>query len=92
MLLFVEVGGLAFPYIKKTTDGTGVLRSRENVGLCIAYDSNNPTNYCCVSFGTNTGNSIRIEKLSGNIEIGGSYNNQGTWLCDGADSYVVIAI
>lgn len=86
------MGGLAFPYIKKTTKAEGVLRSRENIGLCIAYDSNNPANYCCVSFGTNPGKSIRVEKLSGNLEVGGTYNNQGTWLCDGADSYVVVSV
>ena len=86
------VGGLAFPYIKETTDSAGVLKSRSGVGLCIAYDSKNQSNYCCASFGTNPGNSIRVEKISGNLEVGGTYNNQGTWICDGADSYVVISV
>ena len=86
-----RVGGL-LPIIKKTTNSAGVLKSSSGVGLCIAYDSKNQSNYCCVSFGTNPGNSIRVEKLSGNLEVGGTYNNQGTWLCDGADSYVVVSV
>ena len=90
--LAAVVGGLAFPYIKKTNNSSGVLRSKSNVGICIAYDSNKPINYCCVSFGTNVGNNIRVEKISGNLEMGTLYNNQGTWVCDGADSYIVIAV
>lgn len=91
-ILFPEVGGLTFPYIKKTTNTTSVLSSDTGVGFCIAYDSENQSNYCVVSFGKKHADQIRIEKIAGNLEVGTQYNNIGTWICNGANTYVVIAV
>lgn len=92
VLRLVPVGGLKFPYIKETNDSRYVLKSNSGVGICIHYDSKNPANYCCVSFGIKEGEEIRIEKLSGNYDVGTVFNNQGSWGVEGLDSYVVIAI
>ena len=86
------VGELKFPYIKETNNGSYVLKSNSGVGICIHYDSKNPANYCCVSFGIKEGEEIRIEKLSGNFDVGTVFNNLGSWGVEGLDSYVVIAI
>lgn len=86
------VGGLAFPYIKKTKITAGVLNSNTGVGFCFAYDSNNQSNFCLVAFGKKHSVDIKVQKLAGNLEVGSVYNNIGTWNCPGADTYVLIAI
>ena len=85
------MGALIFPYIKTTTDTEGILSTKTGVGFCIGYDSSAPSKYCCVSFGLNRGNNIRVDKLSGTLEIG-SYNNWGTFDIEGADTYFVLSL
>lgn len=87
----LEVGGLAFPGLRWSNSGVNVMRTPTGVGIAIAYNSLNPSDFCAVMFGINVGVSINYEKIAGNLNVD-NYNNMGTLVVNGADYFTIIGI
>ena len=85
------VGGLAFPGLRWSNSGANVMRTPTGVGIAIAYNSLNPSDFCAVMFGINVGVSINYKKIAGNLDVD-NYNNMGTLVVNGADHYTIIGI